>query len=151
MIYPAAEPKKPGVSCPSRIPAAGRVLGQIVTNVDFAQTILDAAGISPHPRMQGVSFWPQLTDEPGRPTRDAMYYRYFENDDANHHAFAHYGVRTEKQRQSVAHLADEAWEGALLSAVMQFVGLALIYNLDKKTLNQMNAELKARREANAEE
>ena len=29
----------------------------------------------------------------------------------------------------------------LLSAVMQFVGLALIYNLDKKTLAKMNAEL----------
>ena len=86
------------VSCPSRIPAVGRVLEQIVTNVDFAQTILNAAGISPHPRMQGVSFWPQLTDEPDRPTRDAMYYRYFENDDANHHAFAHYGVRTEEHK-----------------------------------------------------
>ena len=29
----------------------------------------------------------------------------------------------------------------LFSAVMQFVGLALIYNLDKKTLAIMNAEL----------
>lgn len=29
----------------------------------------------------------------------------------------------------------------LFSAVMQFVGLALIYNLDKKTLEKMNAEL----------
>ncbi len=32
----------------------------------------------------------------------------------------------------------------LLSAVMQFVGLAIIYNLDKKTLLKMNAELDAR-------
>ena len=30
------------------------------------------------------------------------------------------------------------------SAVMQFIGLALIYNLDKKTLEKMTAELKAR-------
>ena len=29
----------------------------------------------------------------------------------------------------------------LFSAVMQFVGLSLIYNLDKKTLAQMNQEL----------
>ncbi len=34
----------------------------------------------------------------------------------------------------------------LLSAIMQFVGLALVYNLDKKTLDKMNAELKERRE-----
>ena len=32
----------------------------------------------------------------------------------------------------------------LVSAVMQFIGLALIYNLDKKTLEKMNAELAER-------
>ncbi len=32
----------------------------------------------------------------------------------------------------------------LLSAVMQFVGLGIVYNLDKKTLEQMNTELAAR-------
>ena len=32
----------------------------------------------------------------------------------------------------------------LLSAVMQFIGLGLVYNLDKKTMEQMNAELEAR-------
>lgn len=31
----------------------------------------------------------------------------------------------------------------LFSAVLQFIGLAVIYNLDKKTLNQMNEELAA--------
>ena len=36
----------------------------------------------------------------------------------------------------------------LVSAVMQFVGLALVYNLDKKTLAQMNEELAARKQAN---
>ena len=33
----------------------------------------------------------------------------------------------------------------LVAAVMQFVGLALIYNLDKKTLDKMNTELAARK------
>ena len=32
----------------------------------------------------------------------------------------------------------------LFSAVLQFIGLALIYNLDKKTLDKMNADLAAR-------
>jgi GPH family glycoside/pentoside/hexuronide:cation symporter len=31
------------------------------------------------------------------------------------------------------------------SAVLQFVGLAIVYNIDKKTLETMNAELAARR------
>jgi len=35
----------------------------------------------------------------------------------------------------------------LFSAVMQFVGLALVYNLDKKTLEKMNAELAERHTA----
>ena len=38
----------------------------------------------------------------------------------------------------------------LFSAVMQFVGLALIYNLDKKTVERMNAELAERHAASAE-
>ena len=36
----------------------------------------------------------------------------------------------------------------LFSAVMQFVGLAVIYNLDKKTVDQMNTELAERHNAN---
>lgn len=86
------------ISCPSRIPVRNEPMTQIVTNVDFAQTILDAAGLRAHPRMQGVSIWPQLTDDLVAPTREAMYYRYFENDDINHHAFAHYGIRTERYK-----------------------------------------------------
>ena len=35
----------------------------------------------------------------------------------------------------------------LVSAVLQFIGLALVYNLDKKTLEKMNTELAARRNA----
>ena len=33
----------------------------------------------------------------------------------------------------------------LIAALLQFVGLALVYNLDKKTLNKMNTDLEARR------
>lgn len=37
----------------------------------------------------------------------------------------------------------------LFSAVVQFIGIAVIYNLDKKTLERMNTELEARHSANA--
>ena len=55
---------------------------------------------------------------------------------------------TEGQSLQTAH--NMCWLVAglyLFSAVMQFVGIAIIYNLDKKTLAQMNEELEARREA----
>jgi GPH family glycoside/pentoside/hexuronide:cation symporter len=35
----------------------------------------------------------------------------------------------------------------LFSAILQFVGLGFIYNLDKKTLAKMNADLEAKRNA----
>ena len=77
---------------------AGAVHDGIVTNVDLARTILDAAGVAAHPRMQGRSFWGDLggastaLPAPG-PAPRGFYYRYWEHDDANHKAPAHYGYR----------------------------------------------------------
>jgi Na+/melibiose symporter-like transporter len=34
----------------------------------------------------------------------------------------------------------------MFSAVLQFIGIALIYNLDKKTMSKMNEELAARKQ-----
>ncbi|GAA4256668.1 sulfatase [Dactylosporangium darangshiense] len=81
------------LSYPARLPA-GRVFADIVTNVDWAQTILDAAGVGHHPRMQGRSFWPDLLGAPEAPAAEGMYYRYWEHDDVFHKAPAHYGYRT---------------------------------------------------------
>ncbi len=78
--------------------AAGQVHDGIVSNVDFAQSLLDAAGVPHHERMQGRSFWPDLTDGPGAPPADGLYYRYWEHDDVNHSAPAHYGYRTERHK-----------------------------------------------------
>ncbi|MBR2431846.1 MAG: MFS transporter [Clostridia bacterium] len=55
--------------------------------------------------------------------------------------------------QSVETAHNMCWLVAglyMFSAVLQFIGLAVIYNLDKKTLTQMNEELAARKEAEAE-
>ncbi|MBQ7957928.1 MAG: MFS transporter [Clostridia bacterium] len=54
------------------------------------------------------------------------------------------------EAQSAQTAANMCWLVAglyLFSAVLMFVGLAFIYNLDKKTLEKMNAELKARNSA----
>lgn len=47
------------LSYPRRV-AAGTTFDGIVTNVDMAQTILDAAGAGHGGQMQGRSFWPEL-------------------------------------------------------------------------------------------
>jgi arylsulfatase A-like enzyme len=85
------------LSYPRRLPAE-RVFTDIVTNVDWAQTILDAAGVEHHPRMQGRSFWPDLLERPATPPAEGMYYRYWEHDDLFHKAPAHYGYRTQRYK-----------------------------------------------------
>ncbi|RQP12015.1 MAG: DUF4976 domain-containing protein [Microbacteriaceae bacterium] len=85
------------LSYPAAIPG-GRVHDGIVTNVDFAQTILEAAGVEPHERMQGRSFWRDLTGIEPTPPAAGMYYRYWEHDDVFHHAPAHYGYRTDRYK-----------------------------------------------------
>ena len=50
--------------------------------------------------------------------------------------------------QSAATAYNMCWLVAglyMFSAVLQFIGLAVIYNLDKKTMEQMQTALEARR------
>jgi arylsulfatase A-like enzyme len=81
------------MSYPRCIPQR-RVVPHMATNVDIAQTLLEACGVDAHSRMHGRSFWSLATGASDEPIHDAMYYRYFEHDDANHHVLAHCGVRT---------------------------------------------------------
>jgi len=85
------------VSCPQAI-APGQVHDGIVTNVDFAPSLLAAAGVEPPERMQGRSFWGDITDAPAAAPAEGMYYRYWEHDDAVHRAPAHYGYRTDRYK-----------------------------------------------------
>jgi len=85
------------LSYPRLLPG-GRVFDGIVTNVDMAQTILDAAGVEHHPRMHGRSFWGDLLGVPTSEPAEGMYYRYWEHDDRFHRAPAHYGYRTARYK-----------------------------------------------------
>ncbi|MDW3217521.1 MAG: sulfatase [Acidimicrobiales bacterium] len=85
------------LSYPQRV-SAGKSFDGIVSNVDMAQTILDAAGVEPGERMQGRSFWPDLVGEQDGDPVEGVYYRYWENDDFIHNAPAHYGYRTTRYK-----------------------------------------------------
>ena len=78
---------------PGRIPA-GSVSDSIVTNVDFAPTLLDLASVAIPDGLQGRSFVPVLVGETPADWPDAMYYRYWMHRDGAHLCPAHYGVRT---------------------------------------------------------
>ncbi|HEX7745229.1 MAG TPA: sulfatase [Micromonosporaceae bacterium] len=81
-----------------RLVEAGGSCSAIALNVDFAPTLLDLAGVSAHPRMQGRSLRPLLAGQRPADWRDCAYYRYWEHDDGSHHVWAHDGVRTERYK-----------------------------------------------------
>jgi arylsulfatase A-like enzyme len=75
------------VRWPGRV-AAGSVNDDLVQNIDFAPTMLDAAGIRPPEDMQGVSLLPLMKGERPDDWRDALYYHYYEfpgPHDVRHH------------------------------------------------------------------
>lgn len=82
--------------------AAGSKVEAMITNVDFAATFLDMCGLDPDtalPTQQGRSFRALLRGEPTPDDwQEAIYYRYWEHDDPNHHVPAHYGIRTSRYK-----------------------------------------------------
>lgn len=75
---------------------AGSVEDKLLcSNLDFAQTFLDFAGVKEAPeeaKMQGRSLRPVLTGETPDNWRQAVYYRYWMHL-AHHHIPGHYGIR----------------------------------------------------------
>jgi arylsulfatase A-like enzyme len=92
----------PGVTKP------GSTDEHIVMNLDFAQTLLDAAGAPQPSDMQGHSLVPLLKGEPPRDWRTSMYYHYYEYP-TSHKVREHCGVRTDRYKLIHFYTVDE-WE-----------------------------------------
>ncbi len=70
---------------------AGSINEEMVQNLDFAQTFLEAAGIEIPEDMQGESLVPLLKGKQEQWKRDAVYYHYYEYP-AEHAVKRHYGI-----------------------------------------------------------
>jgi arylsulfatase A-like enzyme len=81
----------PGVTKP------GTASRDIVSNLDFAETFLDAAGVSIPAEMQGRSMRPVLAGQTPADWRKAFYYNYYEYPQP-HHVRPHYGVVTDRYK-----------------------------------------------------
>ncbi len=81
---------------------------ELVQNLDFAETFLDAAGIEAPPDMQGESLVPILKGQ-DMEWRDALYYHYYEYP-AVHMVKKHYGIKND--RYKLIHFYDDIdeWE-----------------------------------------
>src|SRR5690606_21273300 len=71
----------------------GSVNHDLVQNLDFAETFLDAAGVQVPAEMQGRSIVPLLRGETPEDWRSSIYYHYYEYP-GEHAVPRHYGVRT---------------------------------------------------------
>jgi arylsulfatase A-like enzyme len=85
----------------------GRVSAGMILNVDFAPTLLDAAGLKVPSDMQGRSFVSLLGGRTPRDWRTSMYYRYYHP--GHHNVAAHYGVRTTRYKLIYFNKLDQ-WE-----------------------------------------
>ncbi len=83
----------------------------MVSNVDFAPTFLECAGVTPPADMQGRSMMPILKGTHPEDWRKTFYYEYFEYP-AVHSVYPHYGVCTNKHKLIHYLYKDEidAWE-----------------------------------------
>ncbi|RMG54297.1 MAG: DUF4976 domain-containing protein, partial [Bacteroidetes bacterium] len=79
---------------PAEIPA-GQRLDSLILHLDFAPTLLDFAGGTPLPAMQGQSFRPLLQGEAQPAWRQDFYYRYWAH---QAHRPAHLGIRTRDEK-----------------------------------------------------
>ena len=77
--------------------APGSTNDAIVSNLDFAETFLDLAGVSIPKDMQGKSLAPLFTGETPSDWRKSFYYHYYENP-GGHNVARHYGVTTGKHK-----------------------------------------------------
>ncbi|MGI9517402.1 MAG: sulfatase/phosphatase domain-containing protein, partial [Pirellulaceae bacterium] len=75
---------------------AGSSSDHIVSNLDFAQTFLDMAGVDDTDEMQGQSLVPLLRGEQPANWRDEFYYHYYEL--GTHNVAAHYGIVTDQYK-----------------------------------------------------
>ena len=82
---------------------------EMVQNLDFAQTILEAAHIVPPSDMQGESLIPLLLGNNEEWTRDAVYYHYYEYPGI-HMVKRHYAIITQEYKLAHFYYDVDEWE-----------------------------------------
>jgi arylsulfatase A-like enzyme len=120
---------------------AGGVNTDLVSNLDFAETMLDAAGVAAPAEMQGRSLMPLLKGQTPADWRKSFYYHYYEFP-GPHSVARHYGVVTE--RYKLVHFYEPAVnERELFDLEKDPLELRSVYGQPEytKTQQELEAEL----------
>ena len=81
----------------------------IISNIDFAPTLLDMAGVTPPKQVQGKSFFNNLMGETSEDWRQSMYYHYYEYP-YYHRVQPHYGIRNQRYKLIHFYYDIDVWE-----------------------------------------
>jgi arylsulfatase A-like enzyme len=87
----------------------GSVCNDIITNVDFAPTLLEMAGIKAPKEVQGKSFFSNLQGKTPINWQKSMYYHYYEFP-FWHHVQPHYGIRNDRYKLIHFYFNVDLWE-----------------------------------------
>ena len=127
----------------------GTVNHDIVSNLDFAETLLDAAGVAVPSEMQGRSMVPVLQGHTPADWRKGFYYHYYEHP-GPHNVARQYGVITERYKLVYFYEPDtKYWE--LFDLSKDPMELKSVYDLPEyaavqkelhQKLDALRAELK---------
>nr|WP_319271337.1 sulfatase [uncultured Draconibacterium sp.] len=96
------------ISWPGTI-KAGSVNNDLVSNLDFGETLIDIAGGEIPADMQGRSMLPILKGETPDDWRKAHYYHYYEHP-SEHNVMRHYGITTDKYKLIHFYYDMDDWE-----------------------------------------
>ena len=97
---------------PGELPA-GTVAQELVQNLDFAPTLLEAAGVAVPADVQGRSFLEIARGRPPQDWRDAVYYRYWMNR-GHFNIPGHLGIRTKRYKLIYFYDSDAGPDGRTL-------------------------------------
>lgn len=119
----------------------GSVNKNIVSNLDFAETFLDAAGVSIPPEMQGSSMVPLLEGKAVPDWRTSFYYHYYEYP-SPHHVRPHYGIVTDRYKLVHFYRDADYWE--LFDLLKDPDEMTSVYNQPQyaQTVTTLKSELK---------
>ena len=96
------------VRYPNVIKPGTRVNG-FISNIDWAPTMLDIAGVKSADEIQGRSFLPLLKGQQPTNWRKDVYYHYYEYPEP-HHVSPHFGIRTRNYVLIRFYKGVESWE-----------------------------------------
>jgi len=113
---------------------------EMVQNLDFAQTFLEAARIHAPADMQGESLMPLLTGQDSLWTREAVYYHYYEYPSV-HMVKRHYGIVTKEFK--LAHFYYDVDEWELYDRIRDPLEMNNVYNEPQyaETVEKLKREL----------